>query len=59
MTLEMLTYNLQNLFISLKNCIVVTDVVMTLLVLAESVMQHVVITLFMTGHYPLINSNAI
>ena len=41
-------YCLQSLFISMKICIVVTDVMSTLLVPAESVMSHVVISLFMT-----------
>ena len=45
--------------ISTKKCIVVTDVVMTLLVPAESVNTRVVITLFMTLRYPLNNSDVI
>ena len=40
-----------------EKCIVVSDVVMTLLVPAESVNKRVVITLFMTSRYPLNNSD--
>ena len=45
--------------ISMKQCIIVTDVVMMLLVPAESVNTRVVITLFMTWRYPLNNSDVI
>ena len=46
-------------FISMKICIVVTDIVVTLLVPADSVMWRVVITLYMTSPYPLKNSKVI
>ena len=58
MTFKNAVYLLQTLFVSMKICSVVTDIVMTLLVLAERVMFHVVI-LFMTRRYPLNNSNSI
>ena len=58
-----LSYDLsKGLFIAFKVdviSIVVTDVVMTLFVPAESVNTHVVITLFMTRRYPLKNSDVI
>ena len=44
----MLFNRLQNLLISMKICIVVTAIVMKLLVPEESVLELVVITLFMT-----------
>ena len=47
MTFSMQFYRLQSLFISMKICIVVKDIVMMLLVPAESVMYCVFIALFM------------
>ena len=52
-------YRLQSVFISMKICIDVADVVMTLHDPAESVMLRVVITEFMTCRYLLNNSNVI
>ena len=46
MTFIMRFYRLKCVFISMKICVVVTDVVMTLFVPTESVILRVVITLF-------------
>ena len=55
LTFYMEFYRLQSVFVFMKNCIGVTDVVMTLLVPAEIVMLGVFKTLRMTWRYPLNN----